>query len=204
MDRYFLYRRMHSLSGVVPLGLFLMEHIFTNSFALYGPERFDAQVRLLHRLPFLPAIELLLILLPLAYHGIYGLYVTLNGQLNVSRYGYGRNWAYVLQRLTGVITLAFVGWHFWALRLQSMLTGNVATFEQVAAVFRGSPAVTTLYGLATVSAIYHFTNGLWGFAVDWGFAVGSRAQTVLARWCWGLFGAMTAATLAFMAAFIRL
>ncbi len=188
----------------MPLGLFLLEHIISNSAALYGPERFNAQVRLLHRLPFLPAIEIVFILLPLLYHGAYGVYVTLTGQANIGRYGYGRNWAYVAQRATGMITLIFVSWHFWTLRLQSLLTGRVATFDLVAGVFRGHPAVTALYGLATVSAIYHFTNGLWGFAVDWGFVVSPRAQAALTRWCWGLFALMTAATLGFMVAFIRL
>ena len=36
--RSFWARRLHSLSGVIPIGAFLVEHFFTNSFSRQGPE----------------------------------------------------------------------------------------------------------------------------------------------------------------------
>ncbi len=36
-DRYhFLIRKLHSLAGVIPLGVFLLEHLFLNSYAWRG------------------------------------------------------------------------------------------------------------------------------------------------------------------------
>ena len=40
----FYIRRLHSLCGIVPVGLFLLEHIFTNSMVLGGPAPFNAAV----------------------------------------------------------------------------------------------------------------------------------------------------------------
>jgi succinate dehydrogenase / fumarate reductase, cytochrome b subunit len=34
----FLLRRLHSLSGIVPVGAFLTEHVISNAFATRGPE----------------------------------------------------------------------------------------------------------------------------------------------------------------------
>jgi succinate dehydrogenase/fumarate reductase cytochrome b subunit len=38
-DHSFLWRRLHSLSGVLPLGAFLCYHVFENLSALRGPPR---------------------------------------------------------------------------------------------------------------------------------------------------------------------
>ncbi|MHB8947040.1 MAG: succinate dehydrogenase/fumarate reductase transmembrane subunit [Bacillota bacterium] len=201
-SNYFLYRRLHSLSGVVPLGLFLLEHVISNSYALYGAERFNAQVRFLHSLPFMLGIEVLLIFVPLLYHGLYGAYIVFTGQFNAAHYGYSRNWVYLLQRLTGAITLAFVTWHVWTLWLQDRLAGRVVTYADMVALFQ-NPVIAVIYTIGMLSALYHFTNGLWGFAVDWGLVIGTRAQRTLARVTWVLFGLLSVATVAFMVAFTR-
>ncbi|KKM10020.1 hypothetical protein SY88_15315 [Clostridiales bacterium PH28_bin88] len=199
--RYFYLRKLYSLSGVVPLGLFLFEHLFSNSYALLGPERFDSQVKALHSIPFLLGVELVLIILPLLYHGIYGLYIAFTGQINTGRYGYGRNWGYVFQRVTGVITLVFVTWHVWTLRVMDLMNGTVVSFDTMKELF-SNPAVTVIYGIAVVSAIYHFTNGLWGVLVDWGIVTGPRAQARVAACCWAIFTVLTIVSISFMAAFI--
>ncbi len=199
-SRSFALRKVHSLAGVVPVGLFFLEHLVSNSYAVYGPERFDAHVRRLHSIPFLFAVELVFIILPILYHGFYGAYVTLCGQCNVGRYGYGRNWAYLLQRATGVVTLVFVVWHYWTLKLQSLLSGRLIGFSDLAELFANT-WTALLYLAATVCAIYHFTNGLWGFTVSWGIVSGPRAQATLVRATWVLFAVLTAVTVWFVAAF---
>ena len=35
----FIWRRLHSLSGIIPIGAFLLEHILSNIQALKGPLR---------------------------------------------------------------------------------------------------------------------------------------------------------------------
>ena len=48
----FLLRRLHSLSGIVPVGAFLVEHFISNSFATNGPKAYADQVKFLTGLPF--------------------------------------------------------------------------------------------------------------------------------------------------------
>ena len=55
----FFWRRLHSLSGIVPVGAFLFEHILiSNSTAISGPEAYARQVSFLANLPLVFFLEL--------------------------------------------------------------------------------------------------------------------------------------------------
>ena len=64
----FLLRRLHSLSGIIPIGVFLIEHFFSNAFATNGPHAYADQVKFLTGLPFVLGLEILGIYIPLAFH----------------------------------------------------------------------------------------------------------------------------------------
>lgn len=182
LNRRFVLRKLHSLSGVVPLGVFLVEHLWTNATALRSEQAFDEAVDTIQRLPFLPVIELFGIVLPLGFHALYGLWLMRESQPNVARYPYGRNWLYVLQRVTGALTLLFVGWHLYEYRVQKWLFGmsTSAFYPTLAAhlssTWRGLPVLAIVYILGIAAAVFHFCNGLWGFAASWGVATSRRAQ----------------------------
>jgi succinate dehydrogenase / fumarate reductase, cytochrome b subunit len=176
----YLHRKLHSLLGVLPLGGFFVEHLLTNYSAYQGgPERFLEHVHWIHSLPLVFFLELFLIWLPLLYHGVYGLYVAYQARNNVSHHGHFRNWMFLLQRVTGVITFVFVVWHVWNTRVQIAL-GNV---EQDAIGTQMHQIVTNplyygIYVVCIIAAVFHFSNGLWSFFVSWGITVGPRAQRV--------------------------
>lgn len=170
-----LFRRLHSLAGALPLGAFLVFHLYANSFSLSGPGPYDAHVRFLRGLPYLHFLEWALIFIPLLYHSLYGLYIWYTGVNNFPQYNYARNGMYLLQRLTGIIALVFVVYHIADQRLlpaPSFLTvKNSIT----------NPAVFIIYFIGTVSVAWHFFHGLWNVSVKWGVAIGPKAQrTVLA------------------------
>ena len=71
----FLLRRLHSLSGIIPIGAFLIEHIVSNFEALKGPAAYAAQVKFLNALPLVRVLEWTFIFLPLLYHAVYGVYI---------------------------------------------------------------------------------------------------------------------------------
>src|SRR5215813_4977979 len=75
----FLLRKLHSLSGIVPIGAFLVEHLVSNFEALKGPAAYAAQVKFLNGLPFVRVLEWAFIFLPLLYHGLYGVYIAVRG-----------------------------------------------------------------------------------------------------------------------------
>ncbi|HEV7519389.1 MAG TPA: succinate dehydrogenase, partial [Thermoanaerobaculia bacterium] len=75
-DRQFWARRLHSLSGIVPIGGFLAFHLFENYQATRGADAYNEMTRKLQTLPFAVAAEILIIAVPLIFHGVYGLFVT--------------------------------------------------------------------------------------------------------------------------------
>ncbi|HMO26554.1 MAG TPA: hypothetical protein PKB10_09805, partial [Tepidisphaeraceae bacterium] len=105
---HFLIRRLHSLTGVL-FGGYICLHLLINATLIEGsrydgvPTVFQQQVDKIHSLPFLGAIAFTLILLPIIYHTIYGIYITITGQPNVANYPYTKNWLYTMQRVTAVI-----------------------------------------------------------------------------------------------------
>ncbi|AZN40139.1 MULTISPECIES: succinate dehydrogenase cytochrome b558 subunit [Paenibacillus] len=176
----YLSRKIHSLLGVIPLGLFLIEHMVTN-FSAYerGPQGFEDSVKFLNDLPLVFFLELFGIWLPLLFHGVYGLYVAYQSNLNTGRFQYGRNWAFALQRISGVITFIFIFWHLYQTRYQVMI--GAVTHEELGNLMHD---VTTngfyfvLYVIGILAATFHFSNGMWAFLVSWGITVGPRAQRI--------------------------
>ena len=211
-DRSFLWRRLHSLTGIVPVGLFLLFHLFENMNALRGAEAYDAAIAKLAELlppPYFYFVEVGLILLPLAFHGLYGTYLALEGSPNLKAYAYRRNYLYVLQRVTGVLVLAFVVYHVVTLRVGLTLRGlgagvpgheGYVGFADMARAM-ATPEVLGLYLLGVLSAAFHFGNGLGGFLWTWGVTIGERSRRV-AEWLgWALTAAMAVPMVAILLKF---
>lgn len=182
--QYFLIRRVHSLLGVIPLGVFLFGHLTTNSMAIFGEEAFTSKVELIHSLgPLLPFIEAAVIFIPLALHIIIGIVIALTAKNNVGDLGYSRNWAYAAQRWTGWLALAFIVYHTVTLRfLDSADTatyGVEAFYRHLSTIFQ-NPIIVLGYLLGGFAVIYHFANGLCTFCMTWGITVSEKSQKVMA------------------------
>ncbi|RKN85149.1 succinate dehydrogenase cytochrome b558 subunit [Paenibacillus ginsengarvi] len=199
----YYYRKLHSLLGVIPVGFFLVEHLITNYEAFNGGHQgFIDSVRWLNSLPLVFFLELFGIWLPILYHGVYGLYVAFQSNNNVGRYGYYRNLMFTLQRVTGVVTLIFIAWHFFTTRFQVTL-GN-QTHDSLGVLMHEvftTPAYFTMYLIGVLAATFHFTNGMWSFLVSWGITVGPRAQRVSSVIWMGVFVIMSIMFILSMVAF---
>ncbi len=171
----FFTRKLHSLLGVFPVGIFLIMHLTTNYQATKGPEAYNQAASLIGNLPFLIVLEVGFIFLPLLFHAIYGLYVMYQASMNVRSFGTFRNWMFVLQRVTGIITLIFVAWHVWETRIDRPADPD---FYQLMADILSNPVMYWFYAVGIVAAVFHFANGMWSFLVSWGITVGPRAQQV--------------------------
>lgn len=185
--RAFVLRRLHSLSGVLPLGVFLAVHLWTNASLLGGRAPFDHAVGEIQKTPLLPVVEVVGVLLPLAFHAIFGVYLATQGRANVAAYPYARAWAYVFQRITGVVTLLFVLAHLWEFRVQKWLFGmsELAFYDtlvaHLSAVTASLPVVAIGYLLGIAASVFHLANGLVTFALTWGFVASRAAQRRLSR-----------------------
>ncbi len=129
---YFLLRRLHSLTGIVPIGAFLLVHLTTNSSVIWGAfngrakgdgtaigrgvETFQHEVSFINNLPLLLLTEIFVLWLPIAFHSVLGVYYAKSGKRNTERYAYQDNWRYTVQRWTGYIGLLFIVYHVGTLR----------------------------------------------------------------------------------------
>jgi succinate dehydrogenase / fumarate reductase cytochrome b subunit len=173
----FWLRRLHSLSGIVPVGAFLVEHFISNAFATRGPAAYTKQVQLLSSFPFVVGLELFGIWLPILYHALYGFYIWYRGESNISEYPWSGNWLYTSQRWTGAIAFFYMVWHTWHLRFTGvhLLSYPAAAFGKVQAEFQ-SPWAVAFYAVGILCASWHFAYGLWLFAAKWGIATGDGAR----------------------------
>jgi succinate dehydrogenase / fumarate reductase cytochrome b subunit len=177
----FLLRRAHSLAGVVPLGMFLIEHMLTNATALWGRASFDRAVDRIHRLAGLVWLEAVGIALPLCFHAVYGIAIARNTQPNVGRYPYGANWLFVLQRITGVLTFVFVLVHLWHFRIaKARGTLDISQFYLEIDRMFAKPAMFALYFAGLTATVFHFANGLRTACETWGISSTERARKTVA------------------------
>ncbi len=168
---------LHSLSGIIPIGAFLVEHIVSNFETWNGPLAYAQQVKFLNALPLVRILEWGLIFLPLAFHALYGVFITFRGRANVNVYPWASNWMYISQRVTGIIALAYIIQHVWRQRFAGVQLPEHpgAAFHKVQ-VELSNPWMLAIYVIAMVATCWHFAYGIWLFAAKWGITPGDRAR----------------------------
>ncbi len=191
----FLYRRMHSLTGLF-LVLFLVMHLFTNSQAALEQQSFVHSVNSIHSIPYLQFIELSFLALPILMHGIAGAYYAYQSRQNVFGNNfakpvlpeYSRNRAYTWQRLTSWILMVGILAHVVHMRFIEYPSSSVQDFglETLLMLQRTfkDPSMVAFYTLFVLSACYHAFNGLWTFCITWGITISQRSQRLLLIVCY--------------------
>jgi succinate dehydrogenase / fumarate reductase, cytochrome b subunit len=204
----FLLRRLHSLSGIVPVGAYMVLHLVTNASVLDGAATFQRNVYQIHSLgKVLPLVEWTFIFLPLIYHAVYGVLIVRGGAPNSSTYKYTSNVRYTLQRATGMIAFVFIFWHVfhmhgwfhsegWERSVAHPLYGAMfkaynAT-STAAAAMQISLIVPILYAIGVLSCVFHLANGIWTFGITWGIWVTPASQRWATTACL-VFGLLLAA-----------
>lgn len=173
----FLWRKLHSLLGIVPIGAFLVEHLLSNFEATKGAVAYGEQVRFLNSLPMVRVLEWTFIFLPILYHGLYGVYIWLRGKSNIVYYPWSGNWMYLAQRYTGLIAILYIGYHVATQRFMGVsLPENPAySFTKVHNEL-SNPLILAVYIIAMIAVCWHFAYGVWLFAAKWGITPGETAR----------------------------
>lgn len=173
----FFARRLHSLLGIIPVGLFLVQHLVINHFATQGPEAFNKASDFMGNLPFVLFLEWFVIYIPLMFHAFYGVYIAFTAKNNVQRYGTFRNWMFMLQRFTGVFLVIFIAWHIYQTRIQKAL-GVEVNYDMMADIFQNT-FMLVFYIVGVLAATFHLANGLWSFLVSWGITQSPKSQKIV-------------------------
>lgn len=210
ISRTFLLRKLHQLTGIVPLGLFFFVHMFTNSAAMNGDKNFNKHVQDIHDIPYLLFIEIFGIFVPLLFHSVYGIFISKEAKMNIGKYNYARNWFYVFQRLTGAFLFFFLLFHILNFRFGVIpglntipVAGNAnIAFKIVADEFKNG-IILFVYILGVIATAWHLAYGFFLFAVDWGLLIGEKAQKVVLYGCVGLAIFLSAVGINAAVAFVK-
>jgi succinate dehydrogenase / fumarate reductase cytochrome b subunit len=175
---------LHSLSGIFPIGAFLVEHFLSNAFATNGAAAYNENVRFLTGLPFVLWLEITFIYIPLAFHAGYGFWIWWRGDTNVADYPWTGNWMYTLQRWTGIVAFFYMAYHTYTMRFSGahILVHSEIAFAKVWAELQ-NPWIQVFYFVGLISASWHFAYGIWLFAAKWGITVGESARKRLGVVC---------------------
>ena len=188
----FLIRRLHSLSGLIPVGAYMVVHLMTNASVLAGTETFQRNVDTIHSLgPLLPFVEWTFIFIPILFHAIFGVVIIAGGMPNTGNYPYGSNIRYTLQRATGIIAFVYILYHVWHLHHYGAHVGGGNFDPEFAssstALALQSFTAKAFYVVGMLSCVFHLANGLWTMGITWGVWTSSRAQR-RASWVCTVFG----------------
>jgi succinate dehydrogenase / fumarate reductase, cytochrome b subunit len=176
-DTSYLLRKLHSFTGILPVGAFLAEHFWSNSAVLVSPEKYDAVSYDLQTIPFRPIVEWGGIFLPLLFHSLYGIYIWIRGKSNVSSYPWVGNWLYSTQRYTGLIAFVYIAWHLYT---QRWLTHGKSTYVEVQHFFQ-NPWFLAFTLIGVLASSFHLGIGIWNFLCKWGLAATANAQRLAGR-----------------------
>jgi succinate dehydrogenase / fumarate reductase, cytochrome b subunit len=167
--------KLASLLAIAPLGVWTVVHVWNNLAVWKGGAEWQAEVTGYHN-PLALALTTLVVLAPLLVHTVWGIGRLFTSRPNYPRYGYFENLKYVLQRLSAVGVLLFVGAHLWLAFLHPRLAlHQPEPFQDIAAEMHHNPPTLIVYLLGTLGVAYHLGNGLYGFAWSWGIASSRRA-----------------------------
>jgi succinate dehydrogenase / fumarate reductase cytochrome b subunit len=141
----------------------------------------------IHQMRFVTVMEIVIIALPLLFHGIYGIIIWVQGKSNVSQYGYFRNWMYLLHRISGLVAFVFILTHVWQTRAQVLLgkLPKEELYDKMVGIF-SNWILQVWYGIGIFASCYHLANGLWLALITWGITIGARSQKISTVVCAGI------------------
>jgi succinate dehydrogenase / fumarate reductase cytochrome b subunit len=182
----FLRDRVASALAVLPLGAWTVVHLWHNLSAFESPEAWQKAVTA-YAHPFAEAVTGVVVLLPLALHLIWGLGRLASSRPNNLRYSFYGNLKYLLQRVSAVGVLFFLGAHLWLAFLRPRLTeGHPEAFADIAHEMHFHVPTLVVYLLGTLGVAYHLANGAHTFCMSWGI-VSTRAALHRLEWIAILF-----------------
>jgi succinate dehydrogenase / fumarate reductase, cytochrome b subunit len=179
--------RLGSLLAVVPLGVWTVIHLWDNLAAWTSGAAWEASVTG-HRHPAAMVTSFVVVMAPLLIHTAWGIGRLLTSRPNNLRVRTFGNFKYLLQRVSAVGVLLFLGAHVWLAFLQPRLVlGHAETFEDISREMRHHGPTLAVYVLGTLGVAYHLANGIFTFSMGWGLTVSQAALRRVERGSFALF-----------------
>ncbi|MGE6756555.1 succinate dehydrogenase [Corallococcus interemptor] len=172
----FLKSRLGSFLAVVPLSIWVINHLWDNLSAFYGATAWEKSVTE-YANPFAQAFTFIIVMLPLLIHTAWGLLRIFTMKPNNLAYNNYGNLKYIVQRVAGLGVLAFLGAHIWLAFLQPrLMEGHAEPFMDIAREMHYHGPTLMVYLLGTLGTAYHLANGLQTFGMGWGILASDRSM----------------------------
>lgn len=193
-ENYF-WHKLHSLTGIIPTGFYLVQHLTLNTFSLAGAKQFNAIILFFEHMPIhvLYALKFLIVWPALIFHAVYGLFITSRGAGNYHKaaFKYRENRYYTMQRWTGIFAFIFLCYHMASTSIVGQIYGANKIYYETWAQRLSDPFNTHLilvfYILGILASTYHFAYGIWNFCIRWGITISESAQIRMAKFSQALF-----------------
>lgn len=197
-ENYVLHK-IHSLTGVIPVGYYMAQHLLLNTFSVAGEAKFNAVLAFFEGIPnyVLLALEAVAIWIPLLFHSIYGIFITGRAQQNYigDKYGWSQNRMYTLQRVSGIFIFVFLIYHVITTTVTKYATHDIHRIEYAAwqeKLTGYGYFFLVFYMLGVLASSYHLGYGIWNFCIRWGITISDRAQRQVQKISLGIFLLLTA------------
>ncbi|MCS7244264.1 MAG: hypothetical protein RMJ36_05985 [Candidatus Calescibacterium sp.] len=189
---YVVYKRIHSITGILFIGGFVIAHFINNTLA-YNPKKLNKLSKSIHKNPLFPLVEIFGIYIPLISHIVIGLILLRKGKIDM-RIKSETNYRYILQRISAYIILKTLLFHLITVRFNEYLPFSIrkmlniphdrdSTYQKVNVWFSTPllPIGYIVYTFFTTSIAYHLSNGIWTSAITWGLAKTYQKQVKLRK-----------------------
>jgi succinate dehydrogenase / fumarate reductase, cytochrome b subunit len=197
-ENYVLHK-LHSLTGVVPTGYYVVQHLVLNTFSLQGSAGFDKVIMWFEKVPkhLLLALEIFAIWIPLAFHAVYGMMIVGRAQNNYfnTKYKWSQNAMYAFQRYSGIFLFVFLCYHVATTTGAKYLYNDAELIKYAAwneKLTSNGYAFLLLYMAGVFTAAYHLCYGIWNFCIRWGITISDKAQLSIQRFSTVAFIGITA------------
>lgn len=179
----YLLHKIHSLTGVIPVGYYMAQHLLLNTYSVAGEAKFNGVLAFFESIPsyVLLALEICAIWIPLLFHAVYGLFIIGRAQPNFigTKYGWSQNAMYTLQRYSGIFIFLFLIYHTLTTTFAKYAGGGVKVIQFAAwhdKLTDHGYLLFVVYLLGVLASSYHLGYGIWNFCIRWGITVSDKAQ----------------------------
>jgi succinate dehydrogenase / fumarate reductase cytochrome b subunit len=177
-DKRLTGKLVMSMLGIVPLGAYVFAHLWTNLYSLAGAEAFDQALKASRASPAFLFLEIVGLGVPIVVHAWIGLKIIFKMRPNNAGYRSLRNLKYLLQRLSAIGVLLFLGAHVIKARIMPAMAGTVESWNGMHEAL-SEPVTFSVYALGMLGVSFHLGNGLWGSALTLGLTVSQRGQKAM-------------------------
>ncbi|HMS54771.1 MAG TPA: hypothetical protein PKA27_05175 [Fimbriimonadaceae bacterium] len=194
----FFWHKLHSLTGVIPTGFYMLQHLTLNSFSLAGPEKFNGVIGFFNAIPkhILLVLEIGLLGIPILFHAVYGLFIVNRGEPNTyftTKYKWSQARMYTMQRWSGILLFILLILHVISTTVNAKINGHqvieyAAWHEKLTS---NGYILLVIYMIGIVAASYHLAYGIWNFCIRWGITVSEKAQHGVQKFALAFFFVVT-------------